>query len=307
VCVDWLSGATPQKTKKPSSGKLGFRVRSHHSAVASKRITIVAAVCRAGSGRCAPPPPLRSTSRAGFPILLTSLSQFSGRPLGSVRFELRERDLNPRPFGYEPNELPGCSTPRCLLYAYQVSCNIQPDSRDPLALPFSRWRRRFGNRATVRATRSIYPNAGSEDRSAWPLSDLASSARGARPVRAGRRSEGLRFRIAAASATTHVPLVGGGDGCLWLGDFIRGLRCDPDDQLIAIHTSAVCAKPAMTELRADLRVASAGPDTERFTRILQTLWGFGEGTVRMPDDDTRTERPLTLPEQRIGRRVVDSE
>ena len=25
---------------------------------------------------------------------------------------LRGRDLNPRPLGYEPNELPGCSTPR---------------------------------------------------------------------------------------------------------------------------------------------------------------------------------------------------
>ncbi len=25
---------------------------------------------------------------------------------------LRERDLNPRPLGYEPNELPDCSTPR---------------------------------------------------------------------------------------------------------------------------------------------------------------------------------------------------
>jgi hypothetical protein len=25
---------------------------------------------------------------------------------------LRGRDLNPRPLGYEPNELPDCSTPR---------------------------------------------------------------------------------------------------------------------------------------------------------------------------------------------------
>jgi hypothetical protein len=31
-----------------------------------------------------------------------------------VRLEkwLRGRDLNPRPLGYEPNELPDCSTPR---------------------------------------------------------------------------------------------------------------------------------------------------------------------------------------------------
>ena len=27
-------------------------------------------------------------------------------------FWLRGRDLNPRPLGYEPNELPDCSTPR---------------------------------------------------------------------------------------------------------------------------------------------------------------------------------------------------
>jgi hypothetical protein len=35
-------------------------------------------------------------------------------PSGSVRLEmwLRGRDLNPRPLGYEPNELPDCSTPR---------------------------------------------------------------------------------------------------------------------------------------------------------------------------------------------------
>ena len=31
--------------------------------------------------------------------------------IGKKRW-LRGRDLNPRPLGYEPNELPDCSTPR---------------------------------------------------------------------------------------------------------------------------------------------------------------------------------------------------
>lgn len=30
----------------------------------------------------------------------------------TVPFWWRELDLNQRPFGYEPNELPGCSIPR---------------------------------------------------------------------------------------------------------------------------------------------------------------------------------------------------
>ena len=34
-------------------------------------------------------------------------------PHGFVKW-LRGRDLNPRPLGYEPNELPDCSTPRHL-------------------------------------------------------------------------------------------------------------------------------------------------------------------------------------------------
>ena len=35
----------------------------------------------------------------------------------SFRIWLRGRDLNPRPLGYEPNELPDCSTPRHCLVA----------------------------------------------------------------------------------------------------------------------------------------------------------------------------------------------
>jgi putative membrane protein len=38
---------------------------------------------------------------------------------------LRGRDLNPRPLGYEPNELPGCSTPRHV-WLSRNSCAAQP-------------------------------------------------------------------------------------------------------------------------------------------------------------------------------------
>ena len=37
-----------------------------------------------------------------------------GRTMGGENW-LRGRDLNPRPSGYEPDELPGCSTPRLYL------------------------------------------------------------------------------------------------------------------------------------------------------------------------------------------------
>jgi hypothetical protein len=35
---------------------------------------------------------------------------------------LRGRDLNPRPSGYEPDELPGCSTPRLAINYIDVAC-----------------------------------------------------------------------------------------------------------------------------------------------------------------------------------------
>ncbi len=40
-----------------------------------------------------------------------ALCQTELRPQ-SLKGWLRGRDLNPRPLGYEPNELPDCSTPR---------------------------------------------------------------------------------------------------------------------------------------------------------------------------------------------------
>src|SRR5947207_6084922 len=38
-----------------------------------------------------------------------------------LRFWLRGRDLNPRPSGYEPDELPGCSTPH-----FENSFDVDP-------------------------------------------------------------------------------------------------------------------------------------------------------------------------------------
>ena len=51
--------------------------------------------------------------------IVTNLS-----PEGLVRAEfwLRGRDLNPRPLGYEPNELPDCSTPR----QEEINSSTQP-------------------------------------------------------------------------------------------------------------------------------------------------------------------------------------
>ena len=40
------------------------------------------------------------------------VTNLSPSGLVTVEIWLRGRDLNPRPLGYEPNELPGCSTPR---------------------------------------------------------------------------------------------------------------------------------------------------------------------------------------------------
>ena len=44
----------------------------------------------------------------------------------SLRIWLRGGDLNPRPLGYEPNELPDCSTPRHDLAGY---LGVRPSMR----------------------------------------------------------------------------------------------------------------------------------------------------------------------------------
>ena len=40
------------------------------------------------------------------------VTRLSPNGSGTLEKWLRGRDLNPRPLGYEPNELPDCSTPR---------------------------------------------------------------------------------------------------------------------------------------------------------------------------------------------------
>lgn len=46
-----------------------------------------------------------------FMTLHTKMAHICGGTV-CTPFWLRELDLNQRPFGYEPNELPGCSIPR---------------------------------------------------------------------------------------------------------------------------------------------------------------------------------------------------
>ena len=55
-----------------------------------------------------------------------------------LKIWLRGGDLNPRPLGYEPNELPDCSTPRQTPHRRDVSVQRNPQSntrtsRDPAA------------------------------------------------------------------------------------------------------------------------------------------------------------------------------
>ena len=46
---------------------------------------------------------------------------------------LQGQDLNLRPFGYEPNELPGCSTPRHIVHLSKHALFLQVLTRPPRA------------------------------------------------------------------------------------------------------------------------------------------------------------------------------
>jgi hypothetical protein len=77
-----------------------------HHAQPALRQSRVPSSCSTGTGR-----PWQAASQRHRQYLAENEKPAFWRGFFSKRW-LRGRDLNPRPLGYEPNELPDCSTPR---------------------------------------------------------------------------------------------------------------------------------------------------------------------------------------------------
>src|SRR6476469_2818964 len=65
---------------------------------------------------------------------------------------LRGGDLNPRPLGYEPNELPDCSTPR----QSQVISNLRSQTRNPKLVGLGRFELPTSRLSGVRSNQLSY-------------------------------------------------------------------------------------------------------------------------------------------------------
>ena len=63
--------------------------------------------------------------------------------------KLREQDLNLRPSGYEPDELPDCSIPRHQLYAYAVDLSNSTGRMEVTVLHFGKNRNKVMSRKGV--------------------------------------------------------------------------------------------------------------------------------------------------------------
>src|SRR5205814_3017950 len=102
---------------------------------------------------------------------------------------LRGRDLNPRPLGYEPNELPDCSTPR------QVKPNLQNPCGIGLVIRLKPNRTIFQIRSRKSAIRNPLVGLGRFELPTSRLSGVRSNQLSYRPIRSNRRPRRRRNRL----------------------------------------------------------------------------------------------------------------